>query len=137
MSDSLDVFERAARGQRQPREGSASPVIHRRMLWGIGIASSIAGAVMVCLAANPEMLSTLSTAHLLGSVVLMLCPLLTAAALRLERRASTQVVVSTQRTPEEPVLRIAKHSAHDRVRRPHTRADETHQDDPRPHAPAA
>jgi len=107
------------------------------MLWGIGIASSIAGAIMVCLAANPEMLSTLSTAHLLGSVVLMLCPLLTAAALRLERRASTQVVVSTQRTPEEPVLRIAKHSAHDRVRRPHTRADETHQDDPRPHAPAA
>ncbi|MCR9074406.1 MAG: hypothetical protein NXI07_00050 [bacterium] len=124
MSQSQDAFERAARPMASPHERSVSPPGARVVLRGIAVLSSVLGIILICLAANPEVLSTISTAHLLGALILTFAPALTLLAVRLDRRIASQVVVSTDRANSEHKLRIAKHDAHARVKRAHARADD-------------
>ena len=94
------------------------------MLRWITFASSLLGVIIACIAAKPETLSTLSTAELLGVLVLIVGPALTIFAVRLERRVSSQTLAVEAGTREEPENRVAKHGAHARTRRVHARVEE-------------
>lgn len=119
-----------------PHERSVSPPGTRVVLRGIAVLSSVLGIILIGLAANPEVLSTISTAHLLGALVLTVAPALTLLVVRLDRRIASQVVVSTDSANSEHKLRIAKHGAHERIKRSHTRPEDAH-DTKRPQEHAA
>ena len=114
--------ERAAHLGEQARAGFSSPRYPRKLLRGIGVVSIIAGVVAACFAASPEILSTLSTAHLMGIFVLVLGPALTMYAMRFERKTRATVEVATA-SVEQP-LRIAKHGAHERSSKSPPRIEE-------------
>jgi hypothetical protein len=131
------VNERAARFGEQARAGCVSIDMTRKLLRGIGVASILAGVVAVCFVASPEILSTLSTAHLIGIFVLVVGPAMTKLAIRLERRMSEHVTRELTEESVERSLRIAKHGAHGRSRKLHTRAEERPETVVRSHEHAA
>lgn len=84
--------------------------------WGtlrpIGCASAIVGVVIGARAAEPNVLTTLGTAELLGIVMLVLGPVLTLLALRFDRRCAAQSKPSPTLTTN--AVRTTTHEAHTR-----------------------
>lgn len=108
----------------------------RALLRWIAGASIACGIVIACIAVDPGTLSTLSTAQLLGIMVLIVSPMLTLMALRFETRSAAQPVDTDGCTSEDVPVRVRIHEAHDRSTRVHVRAEEAHEA-PRVHEPAA
>jgi hypothetical protein len=121
---SLDGVERAAHRQ-DDRHRALARAWDRVLLRWIACASSLLGVIVACGVANPESLSALSTAQLLGVIVLIVGPALTAFAVRLERRVTSQTLVVEAGTADGPEPRITHHSAHDRVKRVHARVEDS------------
>ena len=136
MLPSTDLYTHAAHPQDEQHGGITPLNQHRMLLRWIAGASCVLGIVIACIATNPDTLSTLSTAQLLGIIVLIVGPALTLFALRLETRTAAQPVDTDGCTDEDVSLRVKIHEAHDRSTRVHVRVEEAHET-PRVHEPAA
>ena len=101
----------------------------------IAAVCSVVGLILVANAANPAVLSTLSTLEIFGAVVLAVFPSLTLLTLHLERkmRKPIEQVTPAQRTQ----TRCTQHDAHQRPARVHTRLLSDPSSEPTPHKHAS
>lgn len=118
MSDSANLLKSETRPGAGSGYPSAESRIRRGLLRSIAGLSCLLGVVLACVAASPAFLTSLSTAHLMGIILLCVGPVLTLFALRFDRGVAAQIVVSQSRTADAARSpRIAKHGAHDRTPR--------------------
>lgn len=112
-------FERAACHQR-PRGLSPRELFGRGLLTLIGGGCLALGMWLLATIVRPETLGVLSTAQLLGVVVLLVSPVLTLAATRYDLFVLKTIEASVYEDDaqlSEQRMRLATHNAHDRSER--------------------